>query len=635
MDIFETSYLRANIIAWLPVRKKDRVLYIGDAEDVAAKRLAELSEAVECVCAEHYYAEYKDTQNQEKWDYIICLGALCTRGAQEMLASFAELLRESGKLILAAENIFGLKYFAGAKEEGSKTYFGALEGRDDAAGFAKEELGRLLSDAGFSENTWYYPFPDYRFAMSIYSDEYLPKQGELIDQIGNFDEERLILFDETKAADTMIAQGKFREFSNSYLVVAGKPGGGAFLNAAGESVSFVKFSNDRGLSHNIRTCITKSADGARHLLKLADSEASREQITNMEKTYQALQRLYQGTRFTVNRYQEREDGAGFEFLQGRTMEEQLDFLLAQGELAQAKELMLEVFDEIRKCGEQQEFVPTEAFERVFGRADLPEGLAAVPVADIDMIMPNILLSEGSREWTVIDYEWSFHFPVPVNFILYRGIRYYAETTAKRRVLDAVDLYRCTGITEQELLAYAGMEEEFQRYVLNGHVPMRQLYREAGRPAYHITSLLHIRDEIERKRMLQVYFDRGSGTREEDCINFHSRSLDGEFHLEIPVDEDVIAVRIDPAGQACTASIERLCFSSSKEKIVEFYGPVHRVGGKIYLFESEDPYLLITDLPQGERRLFVDMRVETMSLSAAELIAPKIDTKYRIKKMLKK
>ena len=636
-DVFTTSYLRANIIAWLPIQREDKVLYIGKSESVAAEKLKEMSECVtctvyeECIGQEPYAAGQSNRSEAERYDYIICLDYF----PEMKLDILRKMLKTSGKCILAVENTYGLKYLAGAKEEGSNSYFGAFEGKDTSTACTKNTIEKMLYAAGFVSWEFYYPFPDHHFAMSIYSEDYLPKQGELIDQIGNFDEERLILFDETKAADVLVADGKFEDFSNSYLIVAGMEENVKLTNSMDESISYVKFSNDRGKTHNIRTYITKSADGNRHLLKMPDGVEAAPQIDSLETTYTVLQELYADTKLSINAYHRRADGAELEFLQGHTMEEELDRLLEQGKLDAAVEKMLEVFAQIQKCKGQQEFQMTEEFRLVFGNPELPEGLMAVPVADIDMIMPNILLQEECQAWTVIDYEWSFHFPVPVHFILYRGIHYYAQTTAKRRVLDAGELYEKAGITKQEIAAYAKMEEAFQKYVLDSHVPMRQMYKEVGKPAYHISSLMHIKNEIEHKRMMQVYFDRGNGTREDDCINYHSKSLDGEFHLEIPVDSDVTAVRIDPAGQACTAEIERLCFSSSKEDIVQFYGPVHKIANRIYLFEGEDPYLLITELPQGERRLYIDMRVETMSLAAAELIAPKIDTKYRIKKMLKK
>ena len=231
-NVFRDSYLRANVVAWLPIKAQDHVLYIGEKGDAVSKRLDTMSDFVKCVAPKTYGSALWDGVPGENWEYIICLGDLADlaraaagdrlRGAQEVISLFAQGLSADGTLILAVENVFGLKYFAGAKEEGSGTWFGALEGVETSSGYTKQELSEAFEEAGLSPCSCYYPYPDYRFAMALYSDGYLPKRGELIDQVGNFDRERLILFDETKAADTVVLHDKFREFSNSFLFAAGR-----------------------------------------------------------------------------------------------------------------------------------------------------------------------------------------------------------------------------------------------------------------------------------------------------------------------------------------------------------------------------------------------------------------------------
>ena len=624
MDIFMDSYLRANLIAWLPIKKTDKVCYIGKPTDVIAKKLQELSDFTECVAGVCELAAYT------KYDYLIRLG----KAKQEELDAYAACLSVSGKLIFAVENAYGMKYLAGAKDTGAGEYFGAVEALPSAAGMTLLELKTRLAKAGFRWQTAYYPFPDYYFAMSVYSDEYLPKQGELIDQIGNFDAERLVLFEEGKAFDAAVARGKFADFANSYLMAAGKDASGRLANEEGESVCYVKFSNDRGKRHNIRTLVTKSEDGKLHLLKLADNSKAAPQIERIKKTSRTLRALYRGTDFLVNGYTERKNGIELEFLRGHTLEEELDALLEQGQKKAAFDKMLEAFAAIRSIRDLKEFEMTDAFVEVFGQQELPAGLLSAPVSDIDLIMPNIFIGEDGSK-TIIDYEWSFHFPVPLNFTIYRGIHYYADTTAMRRTLDPEALYEKAGICRQELTAYAAMEEAFQAYVLLGHTPMRQLYRECGKPAYHISSVLHVVDELERRRALQIYFDRGNGFCEADTVTYHSKALDGTYHLQIPIGEDVAKLRIDPGSQACTVEIERLSLGGKSGINLEFISNGHKMAGTMYLFDTDDPNILLTKLPAGPKTLFLDMRIESMSLAAAEWIAPKIDAKYKLKKILKK
>ncbi len=623
MDVFRESYLRANIIAWLPIERKESVLYIGK-EDVVAAKLREMTGDV--VCA----AQAEKIPVDGKFDYIICLGNI----SKTDTGVFAAHLKSSGRLVLAVENAYGLKYLAGVKEIGSKEYFGAVEAVEGSVGWTKEEIARNLTDAGFLGQRFYYPFPDFEIAMSIYSDEYLPKAGELIDQVGNFEAERLVLFDEVRAADALVTRQKFPEFSSSYLIVAEKEASSPVLNQFGEEILFVKFSNDRGLLRNIRTYITRSQDGTRHLIKAADTEAANPHLKDLEKTAKQLCNLYENSRFSINACRMREDGIVFEFLCGQTMEEILDRMLAEGAYEKARETLLEILTEIGACSRLQEFHMSKDFERVFGNPGLKQGLLAASVSDIDMILPNILV-DGDGRWNVIDYEWSFDFPVPVHFIMYRCIRYYAETTEERRRLDAGKLYERVGITEEELAAYERMEEAFQEYVLDGHIPMRQLYKEYGMPAYHISSILNIVDEQERRRALQVYFDRGNGFSEEESVFYHSKALDGTYKLEIPVGEDVKQLRIDPGSQACTVDIAQLCWKAETGGTLDFISNGHRLTAGMYLFDTEDPNLLIMQVPAGKKTLLLDMRIDSMSLAAAEWIAPKIDAKYRLKKMWKK
>ena len=55
--------------------------------------------------------------------------------------------------------------------------------------------------------------------MSIYSDDYMPREGELNNNMRNFDTDRIILFDETKVYNVLIKNNMFDIYSNSYLVV--------------------------------------------------------------------------------------------------------------------------------------------------------------------------------------------------------------------------------------------------------------------------------------------------------------------------------------------------------------------------------------------------------------------------------
>lgn len=79
----------------------------------------------------------------------------------------------------AVENRLGLKYWAGCTEDHVGKYFEGLENYPDTRSvrtFSRKELSDIIDQAGEFKTTFYYPYPDYKFPMTIYSDKRLPEE---------------------------------------------------------------------------------------------------------------------------------------------------------------------------------------------------------------------------------------------------------------------------------------------------------------------------------------------------------------------------------------------------------------------------------------------------------------------------
>ena len=166
---------------------------------------------------------------EERFDYVTLIGVLEYAKSYigkdnpypEYLEKINRLLKPGGKILIAIENRLGLKYFAGCREDHVGREFVGIEGYpgiDFVETFSKPELEQILQENGFSKFKFYYPYPDYKFPAVIYSDEYLPKPGELRKNQRNFDADRITLFDEGKAFDGILKSGLFPVFSNSFLI---------------------------------------------------------------------------------------------------------------------------------------------------------------------------------------------------------------------------------------------------------------------------------------------------------------------------------------------------------------------------------------------------------------------------------
>jgi hypothetical protein len=77
---------------------------------------------------------------------------------------------------------------------------------------------RILGQAGFNSLDFYYPLPDYKLPVDVFSDRYLPEAGQISRSIPNYDSDRLRLFDERTVYDGLIENDMFPFFANSFLV---------------------------------------------------------------------------------------------------------------------------------------------------------------------------------------------------------------------------------------------------------------------------------------------------------------------------------------------------------------------------------------------------------------------------------
>lgn len=174
--------------------------------------------------------EYAPAHN---FDYVVCVGVLEYAGTfyhsnapyQDFMKKIAGFLKPGGKLLLAIENRFGLKYWTGAKEDHVHTFF---EGQNSYPGhkrvqtFGRKELADLFLSTGFGKTSFYYPFPDYKNPSFVYSDDYYPGNGAVF-PLGTLptptlDREREHFMSEQGLMPLLEANGLFPDFSNSFLV---------------------------------------------------------------------------------------------------------------------------------------------------------------------------------------------------------------------------------------------------------------------------------------------------------------------------------------------------------------------------------------------------------------------------------
>ena len=96
---------------------------------------------------------------------------------------------------------------------------------------------------------------------------------------------------------------------------------------------------------------------------------------------------------------------------------------------------------------------TDKFKEWFGEYDCFEGVPACKFANLDSNVGNILINESGK-W-IIDYEWCFDYPIPVEFVKYINLSWlyyfdvpelqekhtFSDFLAMFNICDYLDIYQ--------------------------------------------------------------------------------------------------------------------------------------------------------------------------------------------------
>lgn len=176
-----------------------------------------------------------DAENLGQFDAVLLIGVLeyarkylGPEGTQRLLATCRARAAESGVLVVAIENQLGLKYLSGEVEDHLSIAMFGVEDRYSAEGvttFGRRALGRLLTDAGFEHQDWWYPFPDYKMPISVLNDAAMSGevQGDLsplITETLALDPQRTYkeVFSPERAWLPVFRNGLGGDLANSFLV---------------------------------------------------------------------------------------------------------------------------------------------------------------------------------------------------------------------------------------------------------------------------------------------------------------------------------------------------------------------------------------------------------------------------------
>ncbi|MCD7955382.1 MAG: hypothetical protein LUG93_06455 [Lachnospiraceae bacterium] len=353
-----------------------------------------------------------------------------------------------------------------------------------------------------------------------------------------------------------------------------------------DKVIFTKYSDERDPRFSIRTDILEE-NGSRQIRKIPLTDGAKAHVADIYHRYEALRLDLEHSPLRVNPCTVCGDGVRFPFCEGATLEARLDGLLEKGDtetLVREIEDFFAVFAKTAEPGCDRLFQETSDFSEVFGHLDLPEPLYCREVSDIDMVFANVIETETGPE--LIDYEWTFLFPVPVKFIQYRCLHYYILGTSRRESLKELDLYGRFGISPKEQEEFEKMERHFQQYILGDYTPLWKLYDGISEGVMELSQMVTSEKEKKDHRTVEIYFDKGNGYSAADCEK-RSVSHDGPVTVEITPPEGTRAVRVDPCSGKSVVRVFEL--RQGENPLSWTSNGLRAVNGDL-IFDTEDPQI---------------------------------------------
>lgn len=459
---------RKNVLCWYPFKDGSRILTVGDECGSAFAYKAEegyrVVSVVSTLCSAKTAARTYNKTNRltlyagdakkilssltDKFDYIIIFPEYVNR---QIIKTAEDKRNDGGKMIIVADNPVGLRYLSGVKDVNSTVYGRAITG----AALNKNGLENMLKETGFENYKFYYPYPDYRFTETVYTDEALPQNENLRSPLTVFDGDRIRLFDEEKVQAEIIAKGEFARYANSYIIETGD----SFAD-----VKFAKVSCERNSRYRVCTIISHDDNGKECIRKTAVGSAAKQHIKRIEKSFEKLSRYYEYTDFEICPCVVEDNTAVFDFVQGRP----LSALIAQAVNNKDDKALTDCLETLKRAvmplSMGRSFSKSFKFRNFFGNLKLPDGLNATKISNADLIDDNIIVG---KKTTIIDYEWILDFPVPLEFILYRSVLHSkALNSLPIEKLDTV--YELLGIPKSAISVFLKMEQIFQ-YRISGEV----------------------------------------------------------------------------------------------------------------------------------------------------------------------
>lgn len=604
---------RTNLISWMPFKAKDSVLEVNVEYGELTEWLSSHVDSLFCVLKPDMKQDIVDERCHGKavvlrsmreldeerfslarFDKIIFHvdNTLTVEEIKHQILYLTGRLQFQGILFLIMDNRLGLSKWIERDVQEVYITNHVVEARnqlDDRIGFSIEEMEKIIADDLKLKYRKFYPYPDQVFVKDIYTDQHLPKLGFNFGNKADFRKDRIQLMNQSDFTDVLVENGDLVRYFDSCIFAVTKE-----INSDIRSIDYVHFSDQRDEKFRSVTKVRNQL-----VTKEAYSNQAGPFIHSIYKNYQKLSNIYKDSPISYNKCVDIPGkGISLDFIDSVSLSEYVDSMLNQGEITQAVDLIQKVFQSIEKIQGLVDFRKSEEFIEVFGDYHQEFG-KSLPVSNVDCIFDNIYIENGGG-YQIADYEWTFDFLIPWDYIKARCIHYYLSYRGFRRELLGERLYQLLGIPSGWTEVYQKMEESFQRFVSGrDHLESEPEYQKTN---YLLENIYHNAmgqkawaerlSERRQKVQAEVNFDFGIGYYFENIKPVYPTKLEEFYKLHLTWPEGTRELRFDPASMPGVLSLVHIIDQNGKR--VPFYSDgLRKIAKTLYLSPGNDPQIRIS------------------------------------------
>lgn len=255
-------------LVWYDFRLGSEILYMysGIKDSAIIELLKAKGKVDECSILSYKYkldsdnkSDYKNNQVYKKYDYIVGIDIIeeCEI-VSELLEYCYKNLKHGGKLLIGAENRYGIKYICGDRDPYTNHSFDGIENyrritdadMNDIKGrcYSKVELDNMLSAAGFN-NKFYSVMPSLEETQLVYSEDYTPVEELSMRYFPLYNHPESVFLDEQYLYTDLIKNGLFHTMANAYIIESSVKDGYSF-EMYSKSGGSVNIGDDNNNSYN-------------------------------------------------------------------------------------------------------------------------------------------------------------------------------------------------------------------------------------------------------------------------------------------------------------------------------------------------------------------------------------------------